>query len=135
MSLRHYFTLALLGAFLIACDGKKSDPKTVTPSDLNPPNGLVTISGSAETGITLHWKAANTEEGFQGYNVFAVKKSLADVQALPHTYPSTVDLATGSIPRCADNTAVFQASNLPLSEADCEGAEEEEGEAAGGDAG
>jgi hypothetical protein len=127
MSLMKYTAAAIACMALVACDGKKDDPKTFSANDLNPPNGLITMTG--DKSITLRWTSANTEEDFQGFHVFGVKKKLSTVQALTHTYPKLnnkiVDVASGSLPRCADNTLLFEAFGFQASDKDCEGAVKE----------
>lgn len=122
--MQRILTLGLVVAGIAACDSATSkDPETLSRDALNPPSGLVTVTGDQK--IELRWQAMNAEEDFKGYRVFAVAKKLADLNA--PTYPTgyTLDkLKAGSVPRCDKNTALFEAFGFPAiktGEKDCEG--------------
>ncbi len=108
-----------------ACDeGSKGNPSTAARGDLNPPSGLVTITG--DTSVTLRWLGNNTEDDFKGYNVFVAEGDYSGTvvagTAWTATYPANANLTTGSVPRCKDNSAIFETNfKFPVSEADCEG--------------
>ncbi len=107
----------------VGCDGSTDNPATVERDELQSPLFLYTVTG--EDSIKVRWTAGNFEEDFKGYYVFATKKSISELTSLVK-YPSTsVDITKSGIPRCADNSAFFEAFGLPASETDCEGAEEE----------
>lgn len=115
-------TLAVLG--LAACGTDSSNPKTQGMADLNPPRKLVTVTGDKQ--IQLWWSSGNVEDGFKGYSVFAYKGTMASLlTALPtgtSLYPKSVNLATGSIPRCKDNNTIFTKFGFTTaSDTDCSG--------------
>ena len=109
-----------------ACNNAtSSDPATTERSALNPPTSLVSLTGDSK--LTLRFAAANTEKDFQGYDVFLVaNKTVNSITGGKTYYPSNAQIdpaASGvaSIPRCKDNTAVFEAFGFPASTATCEG--------------
>ena len=109
--------LAALSLTTVACDkSTSSNPATVLRSDLNSPNGLVTVTGNKQ--IELLWLTGNAEKDFKGYHVFAVAKAKADVPA--PAYPAGATLDEG-IPRCVANTTTFEAFGFTPSTADCKG--------------
>ncbi len=85
--------LAALSLAFVGCDdSSSSDPKTVNRSELNPPMGLTTVTGDKK--IQLRWSAANAEDDFKGYHVFAVAKTvgrLAEVEAAIRRLEETVE--------------------------------------------
>lgn len=105
---------------MVACGGKTTDPATVDRSDLNSPQNLTTVTGNGK--ITLWWDAQNAESNFQGYYVFAKKKGTTSSSTLAK-YPSNVDVTVSGIPRCADNSAFFQAFGIVATTKDCKGAD------------
>jgi hypothetical protein len=108
-----------------ACDdGSTGNPSTTARNELNPPSGLVTITG--DTSVTLRWMGNNTEDDFKGYNVFVAEGdytgTIVSGTKWTAAYPKNADLMKGSIPRCKDNSAIFETNfKFPVSEADCEG--------------
>ena len=122
----HTVGLSLSWALALgACNNAtSSDPATTERSALNPPTSLVSFTGDSK--LTLRFAAANTEKEFQGYDIFIVAKTVNSVTSGKTYYPSSaqIDPAAGgiaSIPRCKDNTAVFEAFGFPASTATCEG--------------
>jgi len=110
MKARNAICLATLAAAAIACDSSSSsDPKTISRDALNPPSGLMTITGDKQ--IQLTWKTGNTEKEFQGYDIFAVKGTLASLGTPGYPKNLSATLAAGAqVPRCVDNTALFESS-------------------------
>jgi len=101
-----------------------SDPATTERSALNPPTSLASWTGDGK--LTLRFDGANTEKEFQGYDVFLVAKTVKTIVDGKTLYPSNagIDPAAGgvaSIPRCKENTAVFEAFGFAASTATCEG--------------
>lgn len=126
--MKTFLKLIGIGAIALAasaCDeASKSNPSTAARGDLNPPTGLVSITG--DTTVTLRWLGNNTEDDFKGYHVFMADGDFAGKYpagtAWTASYPAGASLATGSIPRCKDNSAVFETNfKFPVSENDCEG--------------
>jgi hypothetical protein len=122
--LRMILSVAAIAAYATGCDdGTTSNPSTAARGDLNPPTGLMTLTG--DTSVTLRWLGNNTEDDFKGYNVFYVAGDYTGTYggtAWTASYPAGANLAKGSIPRCKDNNAIFEtALKFPTSEADCEG--------------
>jgi hypothetical protein len=102
-----------------ACGDSSDDPGTVTRDDFNPPGVLETVTGDSK--VELRWSAANVEDDFQGYYVFATTTSVEELQKLVK-FPSTaVDISKSGIPRCEDNSAFFEAFGLPKSDGSCKG--------------
>jgi hypothetical protein len=120
-----FLALGAIALGAAACDeGSTSNPSTSARGELNPPAGLVTITGDA--AVTLRWLGNNTEDGFKGYNVFVAdgdfSGTIVSGTAWTASYPANANLAKGSIPRCKDNNAIFQTNfKFPESTADCEG--------------
>ncbi len=117
-------TIGTLGLVIAACDsGSSSDPATVSRDALNPPSGLYTVTN--HNSLELRWKAANAEDEFKGFHVFAVKGSTATLAAVAPTFPKQIvpapTLTTGSFPRCLDNTKLFEAFGFAATDSDCEG--------------
>lgn len=103
-----------------ACDkGTSGDPSTIGRSELQPPTGLTTVTWDKK--IELRWKGANAEDDFKGYHVFAVAKKISEVGTPAYPKNLTVDLKTGSIPRCVDNNAVFKTFGFNDIKTACEG--------------
>ncbi len=111
-----------LSAILIAaaCDkGETGDPATEDRSDLNPPSGLVSITGDGQ--ITLRWRGNNTEDDFKGYDVFMYAGDITEGTDL-YSFPSAdADLAQASLPRCADNSSLFVAFGFDPTDRECGG--------------
>ncbi len=104
-----------------ACDkSSSSDPETTQRDDLNPPSNLVTVTGDGK--IELRWNAANAEDDFKGYHVFIAKSSIADLGTPGYPKILTADLTKGAqIPRCKDNSAIFEKFGFKATTVDCEG--------------
>lgn len=119
--MKNIFSQLSLAAALTAlgCQGSASDPKTLDRSDLNSPGTVETVTG--DKSIQVRFPTGNFEKDFQGYYVFASTKSLAALTALVK-YPSGADATTAGIPRCADNSAFFEAFGLAAATNDCKGA-------------
>lgn len=124
-SLLKIFAVGALALGAAACDdGSTGNPSTSARNELNPPSGLVTVTG--DTSVTLRWMGNNTEDDFQGYNVFVAEGdysgTIVSGTKWEAAYPKNVNLTTGSIPRCKGNNAIFETNfKFPVSEADCEG--------------
>ena len=122
--MKRIFVLGFVLVAIAACDPATSkDPQTLSRDALNPPSGLVTVTGDKQ--IELRWQATNVEEDFKGYRVFAVAKKIDElpVPAYPKDY-SLTKLRTGSVPRCDKNTTLFEAFGFPTikeGDKDCEG--------------
>ena len=118
---------ALIFAAAACGDGESSNPATESRSDLNPPSGLVSLTGDGQ--VTLRWKGNNTEDAFQGYHVFAYKGDVTTETAKVKYPNANVSLAQGSLPRCKDNSALFELFGFPAdTERDCEGDSVADGE-------
>lgn len=109
---------------VVACDEATSkDPATATRDALNPPSALASVTWDKK--IELRWQAMNAEEDFKGFRVFAVAKPLSGLTA--PAYPagySLEKLRSGSVPRCDQNSALFEAFGFPAIETgdkECEG--------------
>lgn len=115
--------LVALALSAIACDdGSTKDPSTTPRSELNPPTALTTVTWDKK--IELRWQAANAEEAFKGYHVFAVADkpiSGLTAPAYPKNLVPAVTLASGSIPRCLDNSTIFEAFGFAATDRECEG--------------
>lgn len=100
--------------------GSVSNPKTAGLDSLNPPGHLVSIT--QDGALELRWTAANAEDDFGGYYVFATKKSLSTLQALVK-YPEGAahNLGEAGIPRCEDNSPFYETFGLAAADNDCEG--------------
>jgi hypothetical protein len=126
--------IAALSFSLAACDsGSTSDPATAGRDDLNPPSGLITVTGDKQ--IELRFSTANAEgEDFKGYHVFAAKSSAVESATVGYPVGATLDkLGQMSIPRCVTNTSLFQAVGCAATDRDCEGdTASDEGTAEGG---
>ncbi len=117
MKLSKIIPICALAAAAIACDeGSSSNPATATRGDLNPPTGLISLTGDSE--VTLRWLGNNTEDDFKGYHVLMGE---GDFSSWTPAYPDNANLANGSVPRCAKNNAVFTKVGFPDSTSDCEG--------------
>lgn len=124
--MRRIISLGLALLATTACDkSSSSDPATASRNDLNPPSGLVTVTGDKQ--IELRWQAMNAEEDFKGYRVFAVAKSLSELSQPQYPEGYSLDkLKKGSIPRCDKNSILFEGFGFPAIEAgkkECEGDE------------
>lgn len=124
--MRRIISLGLAIIATTACDrSTSSDPATATRNDLNPPSGLVTVTGDKQ--IELRWQAMNAEEDFKGYRVFAVAKALSELSQPSYPEGFSLDkLKKGSIPRCDKNSTLFESFGFPAIEAgkkECEGDE------------
>ncbi len=110
---------ALLCFSMLGCDkGTSSDPTTDDQSEFNPPGQLQTVTGDGK--IELRWIAGNGEKDFQGYHVFGAKLTVAEVKELA-TFPTGADISAGaSIPRCKDNSALFEKFGFAATETECE---------------
>lgn len=106
-----------------ACDeASKSNPATAARDDLNPPTGLVSLTG--DTTVTLRWLGNNTEDDFKGYDVFMAEGDYSGKiggTAWTAGYPTGANLMTGSVPRCKLNSDLFVKFGFKASENDCEG--------------
>ena len=113
-------TAALAGS---ACSkSTAANPSTSNRDELNPPAGLITVTGDKK--LQLRWSAANAEGDFKGYHVFVYKGTVASLKSSA-AYPSGADLTKGAqIPRCASNNAVFAKFGFQTTTSDCEGAAE-----------
>jgi len=81
---------------------------------------LVTVT--LDKKIQLRWNAQNAESDFKGYHVFAYKGVITDLGTPAYPVNLSVDLTkNGQIPRCKDNTAIFEKFGFPASTADCDG--------------
>jgi hypothetical protein len=124
-SLVKTLAVGVLALVASACDeGSTGNPSTLARGELNPPSGLMTITG--DTSVTLRWMGNNTEDDFKGYNVFVAEGdytgTIVTGAAWTAAYPANANLASGSIPRCKDNSEIFVTKfKFPVSEADCEG--------------
>jgi hypothetical protein len=117
------FGISVLALAATACDeASKSNPATAARDDLNPPTGLVSLTG--DTTVTLRWLGNNTEDDFKGYHVFMAEGDFSGKTggtAWTATYPKGANLETGSVPRCKDNNTLFTNFKFPESTNDCEG--------------
>jgi hypothetical protein len=124
--MKRFLALSFAALAVAACDEASSkDPATATRDALNPPSGLVTVTWDKK--VELRWQAMNAEEDFKGFRVFAVAKPLSGLTA--PAYPagySLEKLRSGSVPRCDQNSALFEAFGFPAIETgdkECEGDE------------
>jgi len=122
----NFTAIGLAGALLLTgCGGSAGDPKTLTRDELNPPSGLVTVTGDKQ--IELRWLGANTEDGLQGYQVFGYTENTNDGTSGPLVtvlskvaYPKPG--VNTAIPRCKDNDEVFRLFGFTKnSDAKCKG--------------
>lgn len=115
--------LSLVALASTACDeATTNNPGTAARDDLNPPTGLVTITG--DKSVTLRWLGNNTEADFQGYQVFMAKGDVTGMlgsAAWTAVYPTGNSLTSGSVPRCKDNNDLFKKFGFPESKNSCEG--------------
>ncbi len=68
------------GSFVASCD-KSDDPSAVTVKNLKYPRTL-SITDKGGGAIELNWQASNFEKKFEGYNVYGVKLSDAEIAKL-----------------------------------------------------
>lgn len=118
MKVRYLLGVAAMGMLLVGCDeDSASDPATATRDALNPPQGLISLTGDKK--LELRWQTGNAEEELVGYHVF-VKQLDGGIADVPKaTYPKA---AAASFPRCKENSTVFEKFGFPKDEKnDCEG--------------
>jgi hypothetical protein len=109
---------------LAACGGSAGDPKTLTKDELNPPSGLVTVTGDKQ--IELRWLGNNTEDDLRGYQVFGYKDNADDSKSAYEEVVSRIKYpkagVNSAIPRCKDNDEVFRLFGFTKnSDAKCKG--------------
>ena len=124
--IKNFKTTISIGAaaVLAACGGSAGDPKTLTKDELNPPSGLVTVTGDKQ--IELRWLGNNTEDGLQGYQVFGYKDNPDDPKSAYEEVVSRIKYpkagVNSAIPRCKDNDEVFRLFGFTKnSDAKCKG--------------